>query len=125
VLRDSDAEHSGRTGILIEGGHATTLTRNTVCAPITAIALRDRAAGSALSGNEVDCGGRVALSIGPGAPVLEHLWPAATTGIGFHEKQQLNQYVPAMVCRDQLTLAKAQHDIAAECYALWPTYSGG
>jgi hypothetical protein len=66
----------------------------------------------------------IPLNLG-GAPVLDNLWPAATTGIGFHEKQQLDQHLRAMVCRGQLTLATAQHDIVTDWYALWLAYNGG
>jgi parallel beta helix pectate lyase-like protein len=66
MLQGSDAELNGRTGILVEGGARAVLQRNSVCAPITAIALRDGSTGSVLTGNDVRCGGRVAVSIGPG-----------------------------------------------------------
>ena len=66
TLTASDSELDGRTGILVEGGQATVLSRNRICAPITAIALRDLATATVLAGNDIECGGRVAVSIGPG-----------------------------------------------------------
>jgi len=64
-LTGSDAEANGRTGILVEGGAGTVLQGNTVCASITGIAVRAGATGVLVDGNEVRCGGRLALSIGP------------------------------------------------------------
>ena len=62
---DSEADANGRTGILVEGGQGTVVARNIVCGAITGIAVRAGANDTTLAGNEVRCGGRIALSIGP------------------------------------------------------------
>lgn len=64
-LTGGDAENNGRTGILVEGGNATVLIDNTVCSQVTGVALRAGANGTIIGGNNIRCGGRVALSIGP------------------------------------------------------------
>jgi hypothetical protein len=65
VLTGSDAEANGRAGIMVEGGAGTRLERNVVCGPVTGIAVRAGATDTMVVGNDVHCGGRVALSIGP------------------------------------------------------------
>jgi parallel beta-helix repeat protein len=66
VLENSNAQNNARTGILLEGGSGTVIRANLVCGPVTGIAVRQGAIGTFIVGNEVRCGGRVALSIGPG-----------------------------------------------------------
>ncbi len=65
VLDQSDAENNARTGILVEGGAGTIVRNNIVCSSVTGIAVRQGASETFIVGNEVRCGGRVALSIGP------------------------------------------------------------
>lgn len=60
----------------------------------------------------------IPLTLG-GAAVPDNMWPATTAGIGFHQKQQLNQRLRILVCRGDISLATAQHQIAADWYALW------
>jgi parallel beta-helix repeat protein len=66
VVEDSEARGNAKTGILLEGGSGTIVQRNIVCADVTGIAVRAGATETMLIDNEVRCGGRVALSIGPG-----------------------------------------------------------
>ncbi|HVS43602.1 MAG TPA: right-handed parallel beta-helix repeat-containing protein, partial [Candidatus Dormibacteraeota bacterium] len=54
-----------RSGILIEGGDGTVIKSSVVRSDVTAIAVRAGATNTLLSGNDVQSGGRVALSIGP------------------------------------------------------------
>jgi hypothetical protein len=63
----------------------------------------------------------VPLQLG-GATVNANLWPAATRGFGFHEKQQLNARLRILVCRGEVPLADAQRDIAADWYVEWLLY---
>jgi hypothetical protein len=63
----------------------------------------------------------VPLQLG-GAAVSANLWPAAVKGVGYHEKQQLNARLRILVCRGEVTLADAQHDIAADWYTEWLRY---
>jgi hypothetical protein len=63
----------------------------------------------------------VPLQLG-GAAVSANLWPAATKGVGYHEKQQLNARLRTLVCRGEVALAAAQHDIAADWYTEWLRY---
>lgn len=65
----------------------------------------------------------IPLNLG-GSAVVKNIWPAANTGIGFHQKQQLDEHVRAAVCAGRLSLADAQHRIATDWYALWLTYGG-
>jgi hypothetical protein len=67
-IQNSAALGNGRTGILIEGGNRTVLRSDEVCAKLTGIALRYGASNAIVSGNDVRCGPRVGLSIGPTAP---------------------------------------------------------
>jgi len=66
VVQYSEASDNGRTGILVEGGSGTVVRSNVICGPITGIAVRAGASGTFVVGNQVRCGGRIALSIGPG-----------------------------------------------------------
>jgi hypothetical protein len=83
-LRDSQADANGRTGVLVEGGTGTIVLGNLVCAAVTGIAVRAGASDTMIVGNQVDCGGRVALSIGPavtGTTVEGNTLNAARIGI--------------------------------------------
>lgn len=64
----------------------------------------------------------VPLNLG-GASTLDNLWPAKVDGVGFHEKQQLNQRIRLLVCSGQLALKDAQHRVAADWYATWLNYA--
>lgn len=65
VIEHSDAEGNLKTGILVEGGTGTIVKNNIVCGAVTGIAIRLGAVDTWIMGNEIRCGGRVALSIGP------------------------------------------------------------
>jgi hypothetical protein len=65
IVEGSDAEANGRTGIIVEGGFGTLVKSNVVCAAVTGIAVRAGATATSVVGNDVRCGGRVALSVGP------------------------------------------------------------
>jgi hypothetical protein len=64
----SAASGNGRTGILIEGGNRTVLKADEVCAKLTGIALRYNASNAILDANDVRCGPRTGIRIGPQAP---------------------------------------------------------
>jgi hypothetical protein len=64
----SSASGNGRTGILIEGGNRTVLKGDEVCARLTGIALRYNASNAILDANDVRCGPRTGIRIGPQAP---------------------------------------------------------
>jgi hypothetical protein len=66
VVRNSEAEANARAGILVEGGAGTVVQDNIICGPITGIAVRAGASNTVVTGNEIRCGGRIAMSIGPG-----------------------------------------------------------
>jgi parallel beta-helix repeat protein len=68
VLENSAATGNARTGILIEGGSGTLVKSDEVCAAITAIALRTGVTDAILTGNDIGCHPRSALSVGPSAP---------------------------------------------------------
>ena len=68
VLENSAATGNARTGILIEGGSGTPVKSDEVCAAITAIALRTGVTDAILTGNDIGCHPRSALSVGPSAP---------------------------------------------------------
>jgi hypothetical protein len=65
TLEASAAEANARTGILVNGGAGTLVRSNIVCGPVTGIAVRAGATDTMVVTNDVRCGGRVALSIGP------------------------------------------------------------
>jgi Right handed beta helix region len=67
-ILNSEALGNGRTGILIEGGNRTVLKADEVCARQTGVALRYGTSDAIVSGNDVRCGPRVGLSVGPTAP---------------------------------------------------------
>jgi parallel beta helix pectate lyase-like protein len=66
TVTGSQAEANGELGILVVGGIGTVLDHNLVCASRAGIAIR-AATGTTVTGNQVTCGGRAALSIGPAA----------------------------------------------------------
>jgi len=57
-----------RTGIVLEGGSGTVLRSDEVCAKNTGIAIRTGASDTVVTGNDIRCGPRVALAVGPLAP---------------------------------------------------------
>ncbi|MGH7692474.1 MAG: right-handed parallel beta-helix repeat-containing protein, partial [Candidatus Dormibacteria bacterium] len=65
VLVDSRSTDNGHYGIEVDGGAGTVVERNAVCGSSTAISLRLAAIGTAVVGNQVSCGRRVDLAIGP------------------------------------------------------------
>jgi hypothetical protein len=67
-IENSTALGNGGTGILVEGGTRTVLKTDEVCARQTGIALRYGASGTIVNGNDIRCGPRVGLSVGPVAP---------------------------------------------------------
>ncbi|MGD0374593.1 MAG: right-handed parallel beta-helix repeat-containing protein [Streptosporangiaceae bacterium] len=67
-IENSAALGNAGTGILVEGGTAAVLKADEVCAKQTGIALRYGASKTIVNGNDVRCGPRVGLSIGPTAP---------------------------------------------------------
>lgn len=67
-IESSAALGNGGTGILVEGGTRTVLKTDEVCARQTGIAVRYGASGTIVNGNDIRCGPRVGLSVGPTAP---------------------------------------------------------
>jgi hypothetical protein len=55
-------------GIVLEGGTGTVLRRNEICARLAGIAIRDGASDTIVTGNDIRCGPRAAMEIGPAAP---------------------------------------------------------
>jgi len=66
-IENSAALNNGRTGILVEGGSGTVLKANEVCARLTALALRLGATDATVDGNDIRCGPRTGISVGPAA----------------------------------------------------------
>ena len=66
-IENSAALGNAETGILVEGGTGTVLTADEVCAKQTGIALRYGASKTIVDGNDIRCGPRVGLSVGPAA----------------------------------------------------------
>ena len=64
----------------------------------------------------------VPLQLG-GAAVIENIWPAAVSGVGFHEKEQLNYRMRLLVCQGSMPLGDAQKEIATDWYSLWVKYA--
>jgi hypothetical protein len=81
VLNASEALANGRSAILVEGGSGTVVDQNLVCSSSTGIAIRLGADLTSVVGNEVQCGGSVALSIGPS---VTGTTVSANTLIGAH-----------------------------------------
>jgi hypothetical protein len=67
-IENSAALGNGETGILVEGGTRAVLKTDEVCARQTGIAVRYGASGTIVNGNDIRCGPRVGLSVGPAAP---------------------------------------------------------
>ena len=63
----------------------------------------------------------VPLALG-GSTSASNVWPAALTGIGFSQKQQLTARLRTLVCENRLSLTVAQHGLEANWYLLWVTY---
>ena len=63
----------------------------------------------------------VPLDLG-GANVYANIWPAATKGIGFHQKEQLNSRLRDLVCRGTLTLDDVQTTLESDWYTLYLRY---
>ena len=57
-----------------------------------------------------------------GARSIANMWPAALKGTGFFEKIQLDHVMRDMVCRRELSLRRAQHDLEQNWYAAWLKY---
>jgi hypothetical protein len=57
-----------------------------------------------------------------GSTSIANMWPAALKGTGFFEKIQLDHVLRDMVCRRELSLRAAQHDVAQNWYAAWLKY---
>jgi hypothetical protein len=64
----------------------------------------------------------VPLQLG-GSTVLANIWPAPVTGIGFHEKEQLNYRLRLLVCQGGMPLDQAQHQVVSDWYSLWVKYA--
>jgi hypothetical protein len=64
----------------------------------------------------------VPLQLG-GSTVLANIWPAPVTGIGFHEKEQLNYRLRLLVCQGGMPLDQAQQQVVSDWYALWIKYA--
>jgi hypothetical protein len=54
-----------------------------------------------------------------GANTLPNIWPAAITGVGYHQKQQLNARLRKLVCSGQMMLTTAQTGLTRDWYALY------
>ncbi|HET9052041.1 MAG TPA: hypothetical protein VFO60_10075 [Candidatus Dormibacteraeota bacterium] len=54
-----------------------------------------------------------------GATTERNVWPAAHTGVGFHEKEKLNALLRMLVCQGTLTLADVQQQLESDWYVLW------
>jgi hypothetical protein len=70
VIKDSAALNNGKIGILVEGGTGTVIEGDQVCAAVTGIAIRYNVTDAVLTGNDIRCGPRSGLSIGPSTPGL-------------------------------------------------------
>ncbi len=57
-----------------------------------------------------------------GATSTANMWPASLKGTGFFEKIQLDHVLRDMVCRRELSLRRAQHDLEQNWYAAWLKY---
>lgn len=66
----------------------------------------------------------VSLELG-GSNDIANLWPeAAEPRPGFHEKDQVEDYLHEQVCSGAITLQKAQGEIANNWFAVYPKVSG-
>lgn len=57
-----------------------------------------------------------------GSTSTANMWPAALKGTGFFEKIQLDHVLRDMVCRRELSLRTAQHDLEQNWYVAWLKY---
>jgi hypothetical protein len=57
-----------------------------------------------------------------GSTSTANMWPAAFKGTGFFEKIQLDHVMRDMVCRREISLRAAQHDMEQNWYAAWLKY---
>jgi hypothetical protein len=57
-----------------------------------------------------------------GSTSTRNMWPAALKGTGFFEKIQLDHVMRDMVCRREISLRRAQHDLEQNWYAAWLKY---
>ena len=57
-----------------------------------------------------------------GADVRANIWPADVEGTGFYQKVQTDDILRQMVCRGELTLAQAQHELETNWYTGWLRY---
>lgn len=61
----------------------------------------------------------VSLELG-GSNTIANLWPeAATPTPGFHEKDRVENYLHEQVCAEQVTLRRAEHEIATNWLAVY------
>jgi hypothetical protein len=67
-IEHSAALDNSGTGILLEGGMGTVLRSNEICTHLTGIAIRYGASNTVVTGNDIRCGPRAALEVGPAAP---------------------------------------------------------
>lgn len=65
----------------------------------------------------------VPLELG-GANTSANIWPVATSGVGFHQKEQLNSRLRDLVCHGTLTLNYVQTTLETDWYALYLRYGG-
>ena len=59
-----------------------------------------------------------------GANVYANIWPVATSGVGFHQKEQLNARLRDLVCHGTLTLDYVQTTLESDWYTLYLRYGG-
>lgn len=71
--------------------------------------------------NKYDIDYLVPIGLG-GSTSTANMWPAALKGTGFFEKIQLDHVLRDMVCRRELSLRRAQHDMEQNWYAAWLKY---
>jgi hypothetical protein len=61
----------------------------------------------------------VSLELG-GSNAISNLWPeAASPSPGFHEKDRVENYLHAQVCAGQMSLRRAEHEIATNWLAIY------
>jgi hypothetical protein len=65
----------------------------------------------------------VPLELG-GANVYANIWPVSTSGVGFHQKEQLNARLRVLVCQGALSLNYVQTTLESDWYALYLRYGG-
>ena len=65
----------------------------------------------------------VPLELG-GANVYANIWPVKTSGVGFHQKEQLNSRLRDLVCHGTIKLDYVQSTLESDWYALYLRYGG-